>query len=327
MKNYIYAPLWTQELEDKIENDSRTKPLIMEFFYKYGLKVMGTVSVGGHLNRTGFVMTIEGMPYCTLYTSMEPKKNDKYGDPVLTFCYHSIYYTKGRGRDAIDKQTLKSSKLSSLMRTIDANDAIPTFAQVFQGRYVLEQMEGYVRQSIEGDSSKNVNLMRPEDLHWVLKVISGDILKMDMPETTNIRCKEILDEFNKADETRAKRKEAIDAWFTNPFYMIGVNDDKGYVIGKLQAKRNAEGKMDFRELEVLVPFQKVFAMEEYDDYTNLSPLWTMFKVYAEGRKDVHRNLQHIPITDAYHDVGAVTYYQRSPDEYNHAWLLLPTVVV
>ena len=39
MKNYIYDRMWSQELEDAIEQD-KVKPLIMELYYKYGMKVV-----------------------------------------------------------------------------------------------------------------------------------------------------------------------------------------------------------------------------------------------------------------------------------------------
>jgi len=121
MSRYILAGFESEELEQSLRN-SDVFPLVRDMCHKFGLKVLSENPLGGL--RQAFQMCLpNGMAIGKVYT--HTNKDNK-----LEYCYRTPYYKKERGRSDEDKETLHSTKVSSLMATISRVKAIPSITQL-----------------------------------------------------------------------------------------------------------------------------------------------------------------------------------------------------
>ena len=139
MKPYILKEKYTEKL-DKLIDANKAKPLIEELFYQYGLKVMeytvlARVSYGKDYSHvlaqhpdedlldknnlvTGFILTLDGLPYACVYVAEEIKP---------TYCYYSVAYSKQRAKFGnVDRGTLRSIHINTLVKNIEKHNAIST---------------------------------------------------------------------------------------------------------------------------------------------------------------------------------------------------------
>lgn len=311
MANYIYEPMYTPELEEAIEQRPDLKKLVMEMFYKYGLRVMQ------HLPNYGAVMTTDGVPYCAVRMGTN-------NDGATEYRYYSQHQKK-RGRDNEDKRTYRSVKLSSLMKTLDKEEAVNTeWADVFSP-YIIERFKEYIQKSIEGSVSTNHGLTNST----VYKLLGAYIDGRPMPEDIKTKCKEELDKLDRAvDIGRRRLKLGYDA-VTNPFIVIGTNDHlDGYMLCKMKVKPEAEGKLpDYMEasrVEIIEPWRRVRNLEDCELYGEIAAPLTMLKVHTETSE--HRLCKGLPVMDGAHPTGAVSYFNNWGNSiFGATWLMIPSV--
>ena len=294
---------------DGFENDkiklelveSPAFPLVREIVFKHGLRV------ARHTN-TGWLM-------CNQYGIAVGKANcTKNPDGVLEYTWRSPYYMKERGSDRADKETIHSTKLSSLMGVLKAKKVIPSATLMVERKMkMLGAPVRYLRRSL-GNSDKNIN-MDSNTVHALLAYyLHGETdsrgLSIDRSE-----CKNLLDKCDNADMVRRMKDEKAEAFFHNPFYMIGVDEFGDYLIGKIRMLPADTGEF---KTEVIEHFKRYKSIEDYPD---LLAFMTMTKAVYENKHSMHGGL---PIVDEYNDaLDAVYFYDTRPTHYDHIYVVTP----
>lgn len=315
MKNYMYEPMWSQEIEDMIESGDLTevKPLVEEMFYKYGLQVYDI-----DILKRKVYMTLDGLPYCDVSAETN-------NDGGITYLYRSDYYAKERGRDFDDRHTFYSNKLSSLMKALEKKGAVATSTEDALNYNLIGATIRQLEQGIK-NTSKSAWDMDAGHMHEMLKVYFGEIDKSDISEESIKHCKVILDTYNKADDNKRHRQERIDSFVANGLYVIGKDYGSGYIMGKISMSKDK----DNRTITVIEePFHRVKSISESTLFSNLSGVIPLIKVYFEQRKGSYSFMGDesdvmIPVTDHYfEDLDVCTTYKTSLSRYVQIWLMIP----
>jgi len=172
----------------------------------------------------------------------------------------------------------------------------------------------YLRRAL-GDSNKEVSLSSSSVHALLAYYLHGDIdsrgLSLDRSE-----CKNLLDKCDKADSIKRMKDEKTNAFFQNPFYMIGVDEFGDYLIGKM---RMSPSDAIEAKVEIIEQFKRYKSIEDYPD---LIPFMTMIKaVYENKQQHMHCGL---PVADEYNDsLDAVFFYDTRPTHYDHTYVVTP----
>lgn len=281
-------------------------PLVREIVFKYNLLVITHTTEGWLMgNKDGFAVGIARAFH-----------NSK---GVVEYSWRSPYYRKERGSNNADKETIRSAKVASLMHTLKTKIVIPNVDTVYERNVVkrLPSAAHYLERAM-GGTSKPVDL-KGDDIHALLAFyLHGEIdsrgLSLDRTE-----CKNLLDKYDEVDDNRRMKREKYATFFGNPFYMIGVDGLRNYIIGKLQAPPENEANNRLWRLVVLEPFKRYKSIE---DYPNLIPFITMTKTAMEGRG--YSMYGGLPLTDKYDDsLDAVFFYDATPGAFDLTYAVTP----
>ena len=282
--------------------DSRAYPLVREIVFKYGLRVARRTE-GGWLMCNPYGIAV-GKANCT-----------KNVEDVYEYTWRSPYYLKERGSNRADKETIRSTKLSTLMAVIKHRDVIPSAeAMVARKMKMLGAPQRYLRRSL-GNSDKDMTLSA-DSVHALLAFyMHGEIdsrgLSLDRSE-----CKNLLDKCDNADKVRRMKDEKANAFFHNPFYMIGVDEFGDYLIGKMRMFPTDGDEIS--KVEMVEDFKRYKSIEDYPD---LLAFMTMTKAIYENNHSMHGGL---PIVDEYNDaLNAVFFYDTRPTHYDHIYAVTP----
>jgi len=283
--------------------ESPAFPLVREIVFKHGLRV-------ARRTNTGWLM-------CNQYGIAIGKANcTKNPEGVLEYTWRSPYYMKERGSDRADKETIHSAKLSSLMGVLKSKKVIPSVETMIDRKTkMLGAPVRYMRRSL-GDSGKNINT-NVDFVHALLAYyLHGETDSRGLSIDRN-ECKNLLDKCDKADSIKRMKDEKCDAFFLNPFYMIGVDEFGDYLIGKMRMVRTEV--RDDPKVEVIEHFKRYKSIEDYPD---LLAFMTMTKAVYESRgHTIHSGL---PIVDEYNDsLDAVFFYDTRPTHYDHTYVVTP----
>lgn len=333
MKNYIYANLWTQELEDAIER-SPTKPLVEEMFYKYGVKVMAMEEYKNQYNwdtnkyediklENNFIVTLDGFPMASLYTQLREGKTI-YG-------IFSPRIRKERGSDNRDRCSYSSVKLSQLIKTIEKKKVMEDIE--YPVNHVIAQLINRTKDALEPRRGSKYIGYREEEkmqaIHKILKSylnnqpiqsISQDLIKVS---------KELVDLFDRVDENNEKHSQKVLELFSS-FYLLYTDASEGIVVGKYTAefKKDESGDMQIVSMDEIVGSERVINLEDHEDFADFGGVLTMFKVHIEQIKDkqnikLAKNL--LPIIDGhFEDFDISTYYRNGYNQFEGTFLCLPT---
>ena len=325
MKRYMYKGTWSQELEDMVEN-SKSKPIVEEMFYKYGLTVYAKSSrSNGGID--SFLMTMDGLPYCEVYT--EDVLNIKTGEPCPCYCYYSDFYQKDRGTDSEDKRTLRSTKLSKLIATIDKKQALMPDYTSLVSRYLMNEMASGVVSKINPSGAKKY--IGDLKIPLVEKLLSYAISKTPLGGEELKEAKVILDKWTKVDDDERRTKQKVQAILGNEIYMIAETSTDGYAIGSIKIT----DLTTWREHELIKPFQRVLSLDDYEYIDEIRPALTMYKVYKESVDSQGTTISHkdydlsYPRQEYHEDVGVITAYDNYPGgspQYRPVWTIIPTVL-
>jgi len=281
--------------------ESPAFPLVREIVFKHGLRV-------ARQTNTGWLM-------CNQYGIAVGKANcTKNPEGVLEYTWRSPYYMKERGSDKADKETIHSAKLSSLMGVLKAKRVIPSAVVMIDRKMkMLGAPVRYLRRSL-GNSDKNINIDANTVHALVAYYLHGETdsrgLSIDRSE-----CKNLLDKCDNADSIKRMKDEKCNAFFQNPFYMIGVDEFGDYLIGKMRMSPSNEIEA---KVEIIEQFKRYKSIEDYPD---LIPFMTMTKAVYESKQSVHYGL---PIVDEYNDsLDAVFFYDTRPTHYDHIYAVTP----
>jgi hypothetical protein len=247
-------------------------------------------------------------------TKVGGAKNDQ-----LEYCFRTPFYAKSRGSDQADRETIRSTKLSSLMAVLKRQDAVRDKKSIMDNKVKLVRNGVHALRKAVGNSDKQ-NAFTTDEIHAMLATLLGESTDgISVPLDLN-KCKNTLDIYKEADRIRDIKREESKRFFKNPFYLIGIDDYHHLLIGKFKMNvlHSDTSKMEY---EVIEDFKRV---KTPDDYPELVPLMTMMKVSYEN-KDVRRlGKLNFPIQDKYDEgLDAAFFYSTNPTNYEHAWMATP----
>jgi len=305
MSRYILAGFESEELEQSLRN-SDVFPLVRDMCHKFGLKVLSENPLGGL--RQAFQMCLpNGMAIGKVYT--HTNKDNK-----LEYCYRTPYYKKERGSSDEDKQTLRSTKVSSLMATLGRVGAIITVDKLVGKKMgkLSDAME--IMERAMGSTYKSASDLHPDEIQALLCAFLGESPSGNHVAVDTLKCKKVLDKYNEADRVRAKKLQEVDRFFHNPFYMIGADSFGHFIVGKV--KLTGE-----KQYGIIEQFKRYADITERED---LIPVMTMTKLAHEGEGKHRLQNGYIPLTDMYDEnLDAVFFYHGQPTHYDYAWMATP----
>lgn len=293
-----------------------TFPLVRELEFKYGLKISHLTYLRDVKNKqwdtnlpAWLMCHKNGIAVGKVYacTNTEGK---------LEFCWRSPFYTKERGESREDKETIRSVKVSSLMATLTRQKVIPD-AQNMEMRK-LKQLRSAVElvQNAFGRSNKSTHHFDADEIHALLLMALGKSPNSEWVKVGQNKCQETLDIYEQADIVAKEKIKESSRFFTNPFFMVGVDELGDHLIGKFKLSQVSDGGNNY---EIIEPFKRYKSYEEVPD---LIPVMTMTKLAYEDKNFKMQGV--IPCTDVYNaDLDAVFFYNSSPSHYEHAFMVTP----
>jgi hypothetical protein len=317
MSRYYLDGFGTEEqLNELLASD--VLPLVRELQFKYGLKVMGKVMNVGYpqSDKDSYMMCHpNGLAVGKVWTTKVGGANNDQ----LEYCFRTPFYAKSRGSDQNDRETIRSTKLSSLMAVLKRQDAVRDKKSIMDSKVKLIKNGVHALRKSVGISDKQNNFT-PDEIHAMLATLLGESTDgISVPLDLN-KCKNTLDIYKEADRIRDIKREESKRFFKNPFYLIGIDDYHHLLIGKFKMNvlHSDTSKMEY---EVIEDFKRV---KTPDDYPELVPLMTMMKVSYENKEMRRIGKLNFPIQDKYDEgLDAVFFYSSNPTNYEHAWMATP----
>ena len=305
MSKYILEGFENEQLEQDIK-DHAVYPLIRELCFQFKLKVLCMGQLGG---KPAFQLCVSnGMAVGKVFSVMN-------ADNKLEYCYRTPYYTKERGRDDADKQTIRSVRISSLISTIKRVKAIPTVDEMIAKKMAkLGDAEEIMRNAM-GSTHKSSSELYADEIHALLCAFLGETPNGNHLTIDTIKCKKVLDKYNEADRVRVKKLEEVGRFFFNPFYMIGADKYGHFIVGKVKV-------VGAEKYEIVEQFKRYKDITERED---LIPVMTMTKLaYQNNDRGIRLQNEYIPIADMYDEnLDAVFFYHGTPTYYDYAWMATP----
>jgi len=302
VRMYIYEPMWSESLEQQLKQSSAL-PIVEEMFYKYGLKVLG-----GEPSGQAFFLTLDGPTYC------------RVGMFNNEWFYYSKFYRKQRGRSDIDRQTLTSIKLSSLMKSLEKNNAVPSSVTEVV-RYSISKKVRYQIERGIGRTGKDLWGADVQSVHEALRVFFGEKDKLSVSQHAVAECKKLLDQFNASDDNMRQQKDKIEEFFKDGAYAIGQDYLDGYIIAKISINDDDETIYEG-------PVQRVKNLTDYEGYKDMAGAVTIIRTYLESEKSRYTFVRAddsflIPVLDKYFtDLDACCVYDRSPSTFDINWMVI-----
>ena len=289
-----------------------------ELQFKYGLKVMGKVMNVGYPqeDKDSYMMCHpNGLAVGKVWTTTSGGVNNDQ----LEYCFRTPHYSKSRGSDQADRETIRSTKLSSLMAVLKRQAAVRSKKDLTDNKVKIVKSGVYNLRRAMGVSDKQNNFT-PNEIHAMLATLLGESTD-GIPVALDLnKCKNTLDIYKEADRIRDIKIEESKRFFKNPFYLIGIDDYHHLLIGKF--KMNVIGNESLKmEYEVVEDFKRV---KDIEDYPELVPLMTMMKVSYETKECRRIGKLNFPLLDKYDEgLDAVFFYNGSPTNYEHVWMATP----
>ena len=304
MSRYILAGFESEELEQSLR-DSPVFPLVRDMCFKFGVKVLAEVDLGG--SRPAFQLCLpNGMAVGKVYTYINK-------DNKLEYCYRTPYYKKDRGNSDEDKQTLRSTKVSSLMATISRVGAVIDVPKLLDKKMGKLGDAKDIMEKAMGTSYKSSSEFAANEIQALLCAFLGETPSGNHLTIDTLKCKKVLDKYNEADRVANKKLEEVGRFFSNPFYMIGADSFGHFIVGKVKVTGE-------KQYEIVEPFKRYKDITERDD---LIPVMTMTKLAHEGKGHILHN-GYIPVTDMYDEnLDAVFFYHTQATHYDYIWMATP----
>ena len=318
MKRYIYDTCWTQELEDEIEVVPNTKALIEEMYYRFGLKVYAQPISSANSN--SYLMTLDGLPYCEVFTELV--WNSKKELDEVNYCYYSKYFCKARGKDEVDRRTLRSTKLSKLMTTLEKTNAImPDHTYLLTKDLLSDSMNNIKRKGVK--TSKSIYDL--DDVNKLQLLLEHAVNKKPLDSESLNKYKVILDKWIKTDDDTKLAIKNMTTMFGNEFYIIAETQEAGYAIASAKVTEFVSKEFKY---ELIKPFQRVLNLDDYEYIDNIRAVLTMYKLFIEGQEPSIRMTHLSPMTrEYYEDLNIITTYSNYPagSSYTPLWTFIPTI--
>lgn len=304
VEKYFLDGFGSEELYEGLKA-SKTFPLIRELQFTYGLKIYKSDKESYYL----------AYPNGFAVSQVWVSKND-HNEPQYN--YRSPWYKKQRGSSNQDRETISSIKISSLMATLKRMEAVKSQEDI-TANYVrkLSDVVGRMRRDI-GSHSKEHGLTGDE-VHALLLTALGKSPNSEWVKIDQNKCQIILDKFENADNIKKTKIEEGNRFFTNPFYMIGVDINNQYLVGKFKLTKVTSDRSEIK-YETVEQFKRYAKFEQLAEFI---PVMTMIKLAYENETRYQKQ-GVFPITDIYdQSLDAVFVYTSRPTLYDHVWMVTP----
>ncbi len=290
-------------------NKSPSRTLIHEVHYKHGLKVLSRDSDDKFLMcdpDTGFAVA-------RVWTET--------GEGETVFNFRTPYYSKERGRNTADRETIHSKKLSTLMGTLKRQNVIPNLGQLINVHTeVWERGIGVMRESF-GRVTKG-NDLGVNEVHALLQRVLGESPDTKKHHLDLDICKQILDKYNKVDKIIEERDRETERFFCNDFWCVGADGNGHLVVGAVKRAplANKTGYGSYDKYQIVKPFKRVRNLEEYE---SLKPIMLMLKVHMQDKTDYFVAYM-IPQTSGFlSDLDMIVTFAHLIDSYHFVWAMTP----
>lgn len=304
MSRYILAGFENEELEQTIRQHE-TFPLVRELCFKFNLRVLCEAELGGV--RSAIQMCLpNGMAVGKAYVQLNAGNK-------LEYCYRTPYYKKERGSSDEDKQTLRSTKVSSLMATLNRVGAVIDTPTLLGKKMTKLSSAMDIMEKEMGTSYKSNSEFAANEIQALLCAFLGETPNGNHLTIDTLKCKKVLDKYNEADRVASKKLVRRNRFFRNPFYMIGADSFGHFIVGKVKITGE-------KQYDIVEQFKRYKDITERDD---LIPVMTMTKLAHEGKGHRLQN-GYIPVTDMYDEnLDAVFFYHSQPTHYDYIWMATP----
>jgi len=304
MSRYILAGFESEELEQVLKA-ANAFPLVREMCHKFGVKVLDECELGG--GRQAFQLCLpNGMAIGKAYAQLN-------ADNKLEYCYRTPYYKKERGSSDEDKQTLRSTKVSSLMATLKRVGAVIDTTKLLDKKMNKLGDAKDIMEKAMGTSYKSSSEFAANEIQALLCAFLGETPNGNHITIDTLKCKKVLDKYVEADRVAIKKLEEANRFFSNPFYMIGADQFGHFIVGKVKIVGD-------KQYEIVEQFKRYKDIAERDD---LIPVMTMTKLSYEGKNHRMQN-GYIPLAGMYDEnLDAVFFYERQATHYDYIWMATP----
>jgi len=275
-------------------------PLVRELQFKFGLKAIRNVAGAWLLSHSN------GIAVGKVFFRVRDGKSE--------YCFRSPFYSKERGSSREDKETIRSGKISSLVATLSRCKVIPaaTDMEVRKAKQVSSAQD-ILKKSL-GESRK-ISELTTDEIHALLLMALGRSPNSEWVKVDQNKCQAVLDKYEEADKVRKAKIEEADRMFSNPYWMVGVDEFGDYLIGKYKLSMSSDGVVGCHSIQSFKRYRS------YEQLPEIVPLMTMVKVTYENET---RKCGVLPVMDAYDtSLDTVFFYNTSPTHYDHVWMVTP----
>lgn len=281
-------------------NNSPSKRLIHEIHFKHGLKVLSE-------EEGKFLMCEPDTGFAVGKAWTETEGNE------TVYKFRSPFYSKERGRNTADRETIHSKKLSTLMGTITRQKVIPTLGYLVhhhsecwsRGKSLLEQSFG--------KTEKQFNHLGAEQIHALLQRALGVSPNTKTYQLDTNICQELLDKYTRIDKIREEKQQEVNRFFENDFWCVGADGNNHLVVGAVK-------QVVVNNFQIVKPFKRVRNLDEYE---SLKPIMLMLKVHMQDKTDKFVADTIPQVSGFLSDLDVITSYSRMIDSYNFVWAMTP----
>ncbi len=275
-------------------------PLVRELQFKFGLKAIRNVAGAWLLSHSN------GIAVGKVFLRQKDGKSE--------YCFRTPFYTKERGNSREDKETIRSGKISSLVATLSRCKIIPAAIdmetrkakQVGTAQDILKKSLG---------ESRKISEFSADETHALLLMALGRSPNSEWVKVDQNKCQAVLDKYEEADKVRKAKIEEASRMFSNPYWMVGVDEFGDYLIGKYKLYSSSDGTVGCHAIQSFRRYRS------YEQLPEIVPLMTMVKVTHEN---YGRHAGVLPVTDDYDkSLDAVFFYNTSPTHYDQVWMVTP----
>jgi hypothetical protein len=258
MSSRLFHAVITDSLKEEVLSNE-VLPLVRELNHAYGLTVYAKNQHNGY---TGYSMCNgEGMPIARVF----------FHDGA--YCYHSPYQQKSRGSDEFDRQTYRSSKLSTLMTTLKKAKIVTSTSKVLE--HNSQRLQDLVTRVSGSFSDKNKESLPSAHAQKLLQAILEGKGMDSFSQSDRDLYLGILDEYKNVDIMKEVKKKGTESMFSDCYLVLG--DVNGHYIiseSKYEYTSNSMGTMRLGIVPT-TPFKRV---KDLTEYPALLTALTMLKV-------------------------------------------------
>lgn len=342
--HYILDGFETEELTAAIRK-SILYPLIREMEYKFKLKVIKSWSTV--MTRMDGVSEVESefllaypSGFCVGKISVDTSNIKKGKSAAMQYCFRSPYRVKARGKTLVDKESTKSEKISVLVKTLVSKKMVISEQELIQRKIKRNVIEAQDTLTKCFKKPHVYNNLDDNDLRLLLANFLGEEADSEWLSINQTKCKELFDKYKKQDRMVTKQKAEMIQFFNAPFYMVGVDGNGYFTVGKLAGVAvdvsnpvptdatqatlftvmgEKVGYWANHYMTIVEPFKRY---KHIEDYPELVPLITMIKAKLEGSgSEKFRIVPNIDVFDQ--DLNAIFKSSNNLGNYANCWMFTP----